>query len=272
VIVCTASAQVWYAPQQQSVQTTPPVYNPYNRYNEQPIANNTGTVFSELVSMWERLYTLDPPTVPTAIVRQQPVNNQQFWQPSGGGVNTAWPTVPTYTRPWQQSSFDPSQQFVTQQTNEWSNIQLATGAPVHNNGQSNAQQYNFTCARTCMSGEDCNGTQSCFGARADTKGCCLQLLMPNQTNCLIDEQCSRSCTSSHCDLTQVPSRCLCDSDRLYLFKKCWKHCPDFSEPSQSKTNFGHRECRLTVGRDEALRHLHRIKRQQQGGGGGRVFC
>jgi hypothetical protein len=45
------------------------------------------------------------------------------------------------------ATYDPSQQFVTQQTNEWYNV-LATGAPVHNNGQSNAQQYNFTCARS----------------------------------------------------------------------------------------------------------------------------
>lgn len=83
---------------------------------------------------------------------------------------------------------------------------------------------------------DCPTGFSCFSATNESKGCCLKgniihevkfysyfpALKPNETGCVIDDQCKRACESTHCDTSQSPSRCLCDAGRHFLFNKCCK--------------------------------------------------
>jgi hypothetical protein len=46
------------------------------------------------------------------------------------------------------------------------------------------------------------------------------VLKPNQTDCILDEQCSRACITSYCNRKLNPSRCLCNAGYHYLFGKC----------------------------------------------------
>ncbi|KAI6187918.1 Glycosyl hydrolase and Alpha-amylase domain containing protein [Aphelenchoides besseyi] len=86
----------------------------------------------------------------------------------------------------------------------------------------NSSIYHLACETTL----DCPLELSCFFASAETHGCCLPILRPNETNCIINEQCSRACKTSYCN--QKKKRCLCQPGYHFLFGKCWSQCPSFA--------------------------------------------
>ncbi|VDM49433.1 unnamed protein product, partial [Toxocara canis] len=86
-------------------------------------------------------------------------------------------------------------------------------------------------------------------------------MKPNETGCIIDEQCKRACESTYCENVHRPSRCLCDKGSHFLFNKCWKKCPEFaySEP-QVDTN-GFSQCILKTDQRTAIMYMRRNRRQ-----------
>ncbi|VDD90250.1 unnamed protein product [Enterobius vermicularis] len=95
----------------------------------------------------------------------------------------------------------------------------------------------------------------------------LSALKPNETGCLINEQCKRACESTYCDQTQTPSRCLCERGSHFLFDKCWKKCPEFaySEPRVDSSGFS--ECILKTDMKTAMLYMRRHRRQLRS-----IFC
>jgi len=57
-------------------------------------------------------------------------------------------------------------------------------------------------------------------------------LKPNETGCVIDEQCSRACSTSFCSRRVSPPRCVCQTGYHYLFGKCWSECPPFASKTE----------------------------------------
>ncbi|KIH46596.1 hypothetical protein ANCDUO_23351 [Ancylostoma duodenale] len=49
---------------------------------------------------------------------------------------------------------------------------------------------------------------------------CEQALKPNETGCVLDDQCRRACESTMCEKTEKGSRCMCEKGRHFLFNKC----------------------------------------------------
>ncbi|CAJ0578601.1 unnamed protein product, partial [Mesorhabditis spiculigera] len=117
------------------------------------------------------------------------------------------------------------------------------------------------CEQECMTTSDCDTGLSCFHATMDSRGCCLQTLKPNETGCVVDDQCKRACESTFCDKAQQPSRCLCEKGRHFLFNKCWKKCPEFAHPEPEVDPQGFSFCKLKVSEATALQWIRRNKRQ-----------
>ncbi|CAD5222371.1 unnamed protein product [Bursaphelenchus xylophilus] len=84
------------------------------------------------------------------------------------------------------------------------------------------------CLYECDTTIDCPNGLSCFQASQNKKGCCLHVLRPNETGCLIDEQCTRACATSYCKKNDTVGRCACQQGYNFLFGKCWKDCPYFA--------------------------------------------
>ncbi|KAK0390288.1 hypothetical protein QR680_019280 [Steinernema hermaphroditum] len=125
----------------------------------------------------------------------------------------------------------------------------------------------YNCKAECSTTMDCETGLSCFNATAKTKGCCLKTLKPNETGCIADDQCKRACESTHCDRTQSPSRCLCDTGRHFLFNKCWKKCPDFAHPEPVIDSRGFSRCELKGDTKSAMMYMRRMRRQMRS-----AFC
>uniref|UniRef100_A0A7E4W5K8 TIL domain-containing protein n=1 Tax=Panagrellus redivivus TaxID=6233 RepID=A0A7E4W5K8_PANRE len=123
--------------------------------------------------------------------------------------------------------------------------------------------FNFRCETECSTTMDCATGLSCFQATADSNGCCLKALKPNETGCLIDDQCKRACESTHCDSTQSQPRCLCDTGRHFLFNKCWKKCPEFAHPEPVVDATGFSQCVLKVDSKTAMNYMRRFRRQMR---------
>uniref|UniRef100_A0A0N4ZK93 TIL domain-containing protein n=1 Tax=Parastrongyloides trichosuri TaxID=131310 RepID=A0A0N4ZK93_PARTI len=117
------------------------------------------------------------------------------------------------------------------------------------------------CEEKCTTTTDCSPGLSCFSATHENKGCCLRTLKPNETGCVIDDQCKRSCESTHCNFSQYPSKCLCDKGRHFLFNKCWKHCPSFAYPDPVMDSTGFSYCIVKESIRNALLYMRRYSRQ-----------
>ncbi|KAE9549437.1 hypothetical protein FO519_007350 [Halicephalobus sp. NKZ332] len=126
-----------------------------------------------------------------------------------------------------------------------------------------ANPKDFVCSTECQTTVDCPTGFSCFSATNDDKGCCLKALKPNETGCVIDDQCKRACESTHCDTSQSPSRCLCDAGRHFLFNKCWKRCPEFAHPDPVVDASGFSQCVLKIDAKAAGAYMRRFKRQMR---------
>ncbi|KAI1694211.1 hypothetical protein DdX_20247 [Ditylenchus destructor] len=119
------------------------------------------------------------------------------------------------------------------------------------------------CERECLTTEDCGSSaKSCFLASTTRMGCCLKVLKPNETGCILDDQCRRACDTSFCDHSQTPSRCMCHSDRHFLFNKCWSHCPEFAYPEPVDRD-GVSHCVLRVNEKSAQEYMRRMRRQMR---------
>ncbi|ETN71458.1 hypothetical protein NECAME_19330 [Necator americanus] len=94
------------------------------------------------------------------------------------------------------------------------------------------------CAQECMTTMDCDIGLSCFHATSDSRGCCLMALKPNETGCVLDDQCRRACESTMCEKNEKGSRCMCEKGRHFLFDKCWKKCPAFAFPEPYVNEMG----------------------------------
>uniref|UniRef100_A0A0N5C391 TIL domain-containing protein n=1 Tax=Strongyloides papillosus TaxID=174720 RepID=A0A0N5C391_STREA len=116
---------------------------------------------------------------------------------------------------------------------------------------------NIECEERCTTTSDCRPGLSCFSATFENEGCCLRTLKPNETGCVIDDQCKRSCESTHCDFSQYPSRCLCDKGRHFLFNKCWKHCPSFAYPDPVMDSTGFSQCVVKASTKNAVLYMRR---------------
>uniref|UniRef100_A0A914Z1D5 Uncharacterized protein n=1 Tax=Panagrolaimus superbus TaxID=310955 RepID=A0A914Z1D5_9BILA len=134
---------------------------------------------------------------------------------------------------------------------------------VRNVSTNSGNNVTLKCEKECSTTMDCPTGLSCFQATNDSEGCCLRALKPNETGCVMDDQCKRACESTHCDQSQSPPRCLCDIGSHFLFNKCWKKCPDFahSEPSVDSTGFS--QCVLKVDSKTALNYMRRFRRQMR---------
>uniref|UniRef100_A0A0K0E9C3 EB domain-containing protein n=1 Tax=Strongyloides stercoralis TaxID=6248 RepID=A0A0K0E9C3_STRER len=119
---------------------------------------------------------------------------------------------------------------------------------------------NIECEEKCITTTDCKPGLSCFSTTFGNEGCCLKSLKPNETGCLIDDQCKRSCESTHCDFSQYPSRCLCDKGRHFLFNKCWKHCPSFAYPDPVMDSTGFSQCIVKESTKNAVLFMRRYSR------------
>uniref|UniRef100_A0A915DX16 Uncharacterized protein n=1 Tax=Ditylenchus dipsaci TaxID=166011 RepID=A0A915DX16_9BILA len=110
-------------------------------------------------------------------------------------------------------------------------------------------------------------SMSCFQASQQKKGCCLQVLKPNETGCVLDEQCRRACETSFCDHNQYPSRCMCDQDRHFLFNKCCKfiivrtNAPTFAHSDPVIDNDGFSRCVLRIDPEGSFKYIRRHRRQ-----------
>ncbi|VDO18511.1 unnamed protein product [Heligmosomoides polygyrus] len=81
------------------------------------------------------------------------------------------------------------------------------------------QGRQFEVHTSSSSSSECNITLSA----------CLPLaLKPNETGCVLDDQCRRACESTICEKTDNGSRCMCEKGRHFLFNKCCQfslsHC------------------------------------------------
>ncbi|TKR71974.1 hypothetical protein L596_019502 [Steinernema carpocapsae] len=119
----------------------------------------------------------------------------------------------------------------------------------------------FECKAECLTTMDCETGLSCFNATSENKGCCLKALKPNETGCMVDDQCKRACESTHCDRSQTHSRCLCDNGRHFLFNKCWKKCPEFAHPEPVIDSRGFSRCELKIDSRSAMLYMRRMRRQ-----------
>uniref|UniRef100_A0A0N5AP25 TIL domain-containing protein n=1 Tax=Syphacia muris TaxID=451379 RepID=A0A0N5AP25_9BILA len=117
----------------------------------------------------------------------------------------------------------------------------------------------------CFTTLDCEAGFSCFYATLIKRGYCLRALKPNETDCIIDDQCKRACESTHCDRSQTPSRCLCDNGSHFLFNKCCKlrgkTCPQFAYPEPRFDSNGFSECVLRTDTNTALQYMRRHRRE-----------
>uniref|UniRef100_A0A1I7YP05 TIL domain-containing protein n=1 Tax=Steinernema glaseri TaxID=37863 RepID=A0A1I7YP05_9BILA len=136
---------------------------------------------------------------------------------------------------------------------------LASTQPWYHSNQD--KRSTFVCGAECSTTMDCDTGLSCFNATSDSKGCCLKALKPNETGCVVNDQCKRACESTHCDLSQTPSRCLCDSGRHFLFNKCWKKCPEFALPAPVIDSKGFSRCDLKMDTKSAMMYMRRMRRQ-----------
>lgn len=126
-----------------------------------------------------------------------------------------------------------------------------------------AKLVDFTCSQECTTTMDCDTGLSCFHATTYSKGCCLMALKPNETGCMIEDQCKQACESTICDRSQFPSRCLCEKGRHFLFNKCWKKCPDFAHPEPIIDDRGFSRCELKTDLKTAFQYMRRNKRQMR---------
>ena len=115
---------------------------------------------------------------------------------------------------------------------------------------------------------------SCFRATSDNPGCCLKALKPNETGCLLDEQCKRACESTVCDAGFGTTRCLCEKGNHFLFNKCCqsrlflfcrvgsgKKCPEFAFEEPVVDERGFSSCQLKTDIVTAMNYMRRMKRQ-----------
>ncbi|CAI4230647.1 unnamed protein product [Auanema sp. JU1783] len=126
-----------------------------------------------------------------------------------------------------------------------------------------AQATSENCRQECTTTMDCSTGLSCFQATEDKPGCCLPALKPNETGCILDDQCKRACESTICDKTQQISRCLCEEGRHFLFNKCWKKCPAFAHPEPIVDALGFSRCELKTDLRTAVGFMRRMKRQMR---------
>ncbi|WKY02742.1 hypothetical protein Q1695_016201 [Nippostrongylus brasiliensis] len=117
------------------------------------------------------------------------------------------------------------------------------------------------CAQECTTTLDCDNGLSCFHATKDSKGCCLKALKPNETGCVLDDQCRRACESTVCEKTNKGSRCVCEKGRHFLFNKCWTKCPQFAHPDPQIDERGFSRCALKTDLKTATNYMRRFRRQ-----------
>ncbi|CAI5445134.1 unnamed protein product [Caenorhabditis angaria] len=108
--------------------------------------------------------------------------------------------------------------FVLTKASDFSSDSAPWYAPIIQMIQ--AKLVDYTCTQDCTTTLDCSTGLSCFHATTYSKGCCLKALKPNETGCIIEDQCKQACESTICDKSQFPSRCLCEKGRHFLFNKC----------------------------------------------------
>uniref|UniRef100_A0AC35TGN8 EB domain-containing protein n=1 Tax=Rhabditophanes sp. KR3021 TaxID=114890 RepID=A0AC35TGN8_9BILA len=124
-------------------------------------------------------------------------------------------------------------------------------------------QINLECSTTM----DCSSGLSCFQSTYDLKGCCLKALKPNETGCVINDQCRNVCESTRCDNSQTPSKCVCNRGYHFLFNKCWKKCPSFAYPDPVEDSSGFSQCIVKIDPEQAVRYMKRFARHLK-----RTFC
>uniref|UniRef100_A0A7I4YHS2 Secreted protein n=1 Tax=Haemonchus contortus TaxID=6289 RepID=A0A7I4YHS2_HAECO len=117
------------------------------------------------------------------------------------------------------------------------------------------------CAQDCMTTMDCDAGLSCFHATNENKGCCLMALKPNETGCVLDDQCRRACESTVCEKTHQGSRCMCEKGRHFLFNKCWTKCPEFAYPEPVVDELGFSSCTLRTDLRTASSLMRRFRRE-----------
>ncbi|CAJ0596799.1 unnamed protein product [Cylicocyclus nassatus] len=117
------------------------------------------------------------------------------------------------------------------------------------------------CEQECTTTMDCSNGLSCFHATTNSKGCCLMALKPNETGCVLDDQCRRACESTMCEKTDKGSRCMCEKGSHFLFNKCWKKCPEFAYPEPFIDNMGFSSCTVKTDLKTALNYMRRHRRE-----------